>query len=72
VRRQEGPRQTYMDAPFAKLSFREDMQARIAPVHSDFFCETSSLSLMGSADRRLNRLHALKVPRLPRALPTTV
>jgi len=45
---------------------------KIAPVHPDFLCETNSLSLMGSAGRRLDRLHALWVPRPSRAMPTTV
>ncbi len=57
---------------FAKLSVRDCSKEKIAPVHSDFCCESSSLSLMGSAGRRLDRLHALWVPRLARALPTTV
>lgn len=62
-----------MDAPrFAKLSVRDDAKVEIAPVHPDFSCETHSLSLMGSAGRRLDRLHALWVPRPARAVPTTV
>jgi len=62
-----------MDAPgLAKLSTCCGTKEKIAPVHPDFRCETSSLSLMGSAGRRLDRLHALWVPRPARALPTTV
>jgi hypothetical protein len=57
---------------FAKLSVRDGSKEKIAPVHSDFCCETSSLSLMGSAGWRLDRLHALWVPRPGRAMPTTV
>jgi hypothetical protein len=44
---------------FAKLSFRNGLKVKIAPVHPDFHYETCSLSLMGSAGQRLNRLHAL-------------
>ena len=57
---------------FAKLSVCCSTKEKIAPVHPDFRCETNSLSLMGSAGRRLDRLHALWVPRLARAVPTTV
>jgi hypothetical protein len=57
---------------FAKLSIRDDSSGEIAPVHSDFRCETNSLSLMGSAGRCLDRLHALWVPRPARAVLTTV
>jgi len=57
---------------FAKPSFRNGLKVKIAPVHSDFCCETCSLSLMGSAGQRLNRLHALEVPRPARVMPTTV
>lgn len=57
---------------FAKHSVRDDPKVKIAPVHPDFRCETRSLSLMGSAGQRLDRLHALWVPRPPRAVPTTV
>ena len=57
---------------FAKLSTCCGTKEKIAPVHPDFMRETNSLSLMGSAGRRLVRLHALWVPRLARTLPTTV
>jgi hypothetical protein len=44
---------------FAKRSLDHGVKVKIAPVHSDFRCETRSLSLMGLAGRRLDRLHAL-------------
>jgi len=49
--------------PVAKRSFVVGIEIKIAPVHSDFECETSSLSLMGCAGWCLIRLHALEVPR---------
>lgn len=62
-----------MDAPGLpsnrSVTIRE---VEIAPVHSDCWCEMISLSLMGFASRRLNRLHALWVLRSLRALPTPV
>jgi hypothetical protein len=69
---QDGAGSRTWTPPFAKLSTHGDEVGKIAPVHSDFRCETSSLSLMGSAGRRLDRLHALAVLRLARAMPTTV
>jgi len=57
---------------FAKLSVRCGTKEKIAPVHPDFWCEANSLSLMGSAGRRPDRLHALEVLRPARAEPTTV
>lgn len=57
---------------FAKPSFRDGLKVTIAPVHPDFCCETCSLSLMGSAAQRLNRLHALEVSRPARVVPITV
>lgn len=57
---------------FAKRSVRDVAKEKIAPVHPDFACETSSLSLMGSAGRRPNRIRALWVLRPARAVPTTV
>lgn len=63
---------TYMDAPVCQASSSLLHEEKIAPVHSDFQCETSSLSLMGSAGRRLYRLRALVVPRSGRAVLTTV
>lgn len=57
---------------FAKLSIHDGSKEKIAPVHSDFECGFGPLSLMGFAGWRLNRLHALWVPRPARALPTTV
>jgi len=47
-------------------------EEKIAPVHSDFWCEANSLSLMDSAGRRPDRIHALEVLRPARAEPTTV
>jgi hypothetical protein len=58
--------------PFVKLSIHDGGKERIAPVHPDFGCGFWPLSLMGFAGWRLDRLHALWVPRLARALPTTV
>jgi crotonobetainyl-CoA:carnitine CoA-transferase CaiB-like acyl-CoA transferase len=34
---------------FAKLSIHDDSKVKIAPVHSDFWCDFKSLSLMGFA-----------------------
>jgi hypothetical protein len=51
-----------MNAPFARLSIRDEKKVKIAPVHSDCECSFWLLSLMGSAGRRLNRLLALCVP----------
>jgi hypothetical protein len=61
-----------MDAPVCQASSSLPHEEKSAPVHSDFRCETSSLSLMGSAGRRRYRLHALEVPRPGRAVLTTV
>ena len=61
-----------MDAPYAKRSIHDDSKVKIAPVHSDFDCSFWPLSLMGFAGRRLDRLIALWVPGLLRAVPTTV
>ncbi|WP_169208727.1 hypothetical protein [Aromatoleum petrolei] len=47
----------------AKRSLGDGSKVKIAPVHSDFRCETCSLSLMGCAGRRRDPLHALWVPR---------
>lgn len=47
-----------MDAPYCQALFRDDKEVKIAPVHSDFRCESSSLSLMGfcwSAPQSLTR-----------------
>src|SRR5690348_14928803 len=55
-----------------RLSFDNGRTDSIAPVHSELLCELGPLSLMGLAGRRLDRLHALWVPRPARALPTTV
>ena len=50
---------TWTPPLLAKRSLGDDSKVKIAPVHPDFRCETCSLSLMGSAGRRLDRLHAL-------------
>jgi len=41
--------QTYMNAPYASLSIRDDAKVKIAPVHSDCKCSFWLRSLMGSA-----------------------
>ena len=40
---------TYMNAPSASLSIRDDAKVKIAPVHSDCKCSFWLRSLMGSA-----------------------
>jgi hypothetical protein len=39
----------YMNAPYAKPSIRSDLTVKIAPVHSDSWCDFWSRSLMGFA-----------------------
>jgi len=55
--------------PVAKLSFSNGLKVKIAPVHSDFHYETYSLSLMGSAGQRLNRLRITPSPRAEQVIP---
>ena len=61
-----------MNAPYASLSIHDNAKVKIAPVHSDCECSFWLRSLMGFAGQRLNRIHALWVPRAARALSTTV
>ncbi|MBC7484115.1 MAG: hypothetical protein H7337_19940 [Rhizobacter sp.] len=61
-----------MDAPYAKLSIHDGSKVKIAPVHPDFDRGFWPLSLMGFAGWRLDRLIALWVLGLCRAVPTTV
>ena len=50
----------YMNAPYAKPSIRFDSKVKIAPVHSDSWCDFGSRSLMGFAGWILNRSVALR------------
>jgi iron complex outermembrane receptor protein len=43
------PRAVHGRSRFAKLSIHDDSKVKIAPVHSDFWCDFGSLSLMGFA-----------------------